>query len=298
MEKQFWPYPAKLHGQFSALVILIALLLLISATAATPTAYSVASGVLDQELQNAIAALRSNGYNLFSNAIDTTDLRYQIPDGDFFTFFSPRDPNVFSLDMASDATVYIQILHYHVVPVRLSVADLRNLSSPGIYVETFLPHYSLLIDHSQPPPDDGVSNNVTVDGDVTVDGVRIAHPDLYIGSRIAVHGLDGILAPRFEFSDFYGELGFVPLPPIGSGQYISRNSPPFAPNVVIMSRSTPESSRNSRFRNRGKRHEGHHHTHGKRRVHGHRKKVDKEVGDRQTRHSKFSKFNRHLSDDF
>lgn len=43
--------------------------------------------------------------------------------------------------------------------------------------------------------------NDTVLDAVTVDGVRLSVPDLFVGSGVAVHGLDGILVSGFESED-------------------------------------------------------------------------------------------------
>lgn len=54
------------------------------------------------------------------------------------------------------------------------------------YLDTLLTHYSVLV-------------NQNAVNDTVVDGVAIALPNLFVGPRIVVHGLDGILVP--------GELG-------------------------------------------------------------------------------------------
>ncbi|KAI8030265.1 Fasciclin-like arabinogalactan protein 19 [Camellia lanceoleosa] len=187
MENQSQQSPAKCTGQ---IVIVIALLFFffffVSASA------TVGSGdiITEGELENVTRAMRMNGYTLFGNAIATSDLRYQILAGKSFTFFAPPDSNLFSLDISSDASHYVQSLRYHVSPLRLSISDLRNLSSfAAPYLHTLLPHHSLLIrTHNNLP-----TNNAPLV--TTVDGVRISYPDLCHGSRtFAVHGLDGILS--------------------------------------------------------------------------------------------------------
>lgn len=88
--------------------------------------------------------------------------------------------------MASDADAYVAALLCHVIPSRrLTITQLRNLTSP--YLETLLPHYSILVGKSK-------SDDVFV----TVDGVRVSDPDLYLGSKFVVHGLDGILLTGFN----------------------------------------------------------------------------------------------------
>lgn len=84
--------------------------------------------------------------------------------------------------MISSATTYTQTLYYHVVNGRHTIEDLQNVC----YLDTLLTHYSVLV-------------NQNAVNDTVVDGVAIALPDLFVGPRIVVHGLDGILVP--------GELG-------------------------------------------------------------------------------------------
>ncbi|GFQ02669.1 fasciclin-like arabinogalactan protein 19 [Phtheirospermum japonicum] len=146
-----------------------------------------------------LQVLRNHGYTLFTNAIATSDVQYQLTntttsaDADIptppFTLFAPVDELLFSLDMSADADVYVNTLRYHVIPNRRhTFADLRNLSSP--FLETLLPHYSVLIGKIRDGHVD-LFDNATVG--VMVDGVRLSDTDLFLGSRIAVHGIDGIL---------------------------------------------------------------------------------------------------------
>ncbi|KAL2521446.1 uncharacterized protein Fot_25369 [Forsythia ovata] len=144
-----------------------------------------------------LKTLRSRGYTLFSNAITTTDLQYQLlttaADDDAnrtssFTLFCPKDSQLFNLDMASDANVYVSTLRYHVIPHRrLTFTELQNLSAS--FLDTLLPHYSVLIGKTQ---NDSVALNNGTTG-VMVDGVRVSDPDIFVGSRIVVHGIDNVL---------------------------------------------------------------------------------------------------------
>ncbi|KAL1831373.1 hypothetical protein ACET3Z_001024 [Daucus carota] len=84
--------------------------------------------------------------------------------------------------MISPAAAYTQTLYYHVVNGRHTIEDLQRVC----YLDTLLTHYSVLV-------------NQNAVNDTVVDGVAIALPDLFVGPRIVVHGLDGILVP--------GELG-------------------------------------------------------------------------------------------
>lgn len=144
-----------------------------------------------RELETMLEALRNHGYTLFTNAITTSDIQYQLLSATTtspFTLFAPKDSPLRALDMASDAPAYVSTLQYHVIPdYRHTFTDLQNLSSP--FLDTLLPHYSVLIGKIQ---DGEVSfGNATVG--VMVDGVLLSDPDLFLGSRIAVHGIDGIL---------------------------------------------------------------------------------------------------------
>lgn len=185
------------RSQPSVLLFLLLLLLIASAAkGATPATNS-------QESDDMLQSLRNYGYTLFTNGISTSDLKYQLlsasdsaaaPTSNF-TLFAPRDELLYALDMAADAAVYVSNLRYHVIPNRRhTFADLKNLSVP--FLDTLLPHYAVLI---------GKVRDVDVSNDrasiaVVVDGVRVSFPDLYVGSRIAVHGIDGILLTGLNMS--------------------------------------------------------------------------------------------------
>ncbi|KAL2498680.1 FAS1 domain-containing protein [Abeliophyllum distichum] len=176
---------------------LLLLLLLLLAPVATTTTETIDSTTTFQELESMLKTLRSRGYTLFSNAITTTDLQYQLlttaADDDAnrtssFTLFCPKDSQLFNLDMASDANVYVSTLLYHVIPHRrLTFDELQNLSAS--FLDTLLPHYSVLIGKTQ---NDSVALNNGTTG-VMVDGVRVSDPDIFVGSKIVVHGIDDVL---------------------------------------------------------------------------------------------------------
>lgn len=82
-----------------------------------------------------------------------------------------------------------------------------------------MPNHRLLIANSL------AQLNGTVDGSILVNRVRVSVPDLFLGSDIAVHGLDGILVAGFE--DKVEDTSFEaatwsPANTIGSAE---RNSP-------------------------------------------------------------------------
>ncbi|KAI3461970.1 hypothetical protein Pfo_018633 [Paulownia fortunei] len=211
--------------------ILLLFLLLISSAA-----YGVSSTTTFQEFEIMTEALRNHGYTLFTNAITTSDLQYQLlntidaaaeaaePTSPF-TLFAPVDELLFALDMASDAAVYVNTLRYHVIPNhRHTFADLQNLSSP--FLDTLLPHYSVLIGKTQ--DGDVLFDNASVG--VMVDAVRLSDPDLYLGSRIAVHGIDGILLTGLNMNqDFDGNDNgsgiFSPVESPAPSSGLDRNIP-------------------------------------------------------------------------
>ena len=155
----------------------------------------------DQQLEFALLSLRSHGYTLFPNAISTSDLRFHLlnqssyaTSTSTFTLFSPPDSLLFSVDLASTAPHYTKSLFLHVSPSRLSMSDFRNLTaaSGGTYIDSLVPNHRLLINNSL------AQLNGTGDGSVLVNRVRVSVPDLFLGSDIAVHGLDGILVAGFD----------------------------------------------------------------------------------------------------
>nr|GMD53570.1 fasciclin-like arabinogalactan protein 19 [Ipomoea batatas] len=214
----------------TTLFLSILLFLLATVAAADDSAVDDAESGVPQELEAMCTVLRSSGYNLFCNAIATSDLQVQltanatvgfsssiiVAAGAAFTLFSPKDKFLFTLDMASDAADYVAALRYHIVPSRaLALSDLKNLSSP--FLDTLLPHYSILIYKSE-------------NASVTVDGVMLSDPDLYIGSNIAVHGLDGILLSGYSSpnDDCDGENGsaLISSPDEVNAHHICLNFPP------------------------------------------------------------------------
>ncbi|KAG6737287.1 hypothetical protein POTOM_058801 [Populus tomentosa] len=159
------------------------------------------ASLTDQELDFALSSLRSYGYTLFPNAISTSDLRLQLlnqssnaTSTSTFTLFCPPDSLLFSVDLASTAPHYTKSLFLHVSPSRLSTSDLRNLTaaSGGNYIDSLVPNHRLLITNTL------AQLNGTVERSILVNRVRVSVPDLFLGSGIAVHGLDGILVAGFE----------------------------------------------------------------------------------------------------
>ncbi|KAL7001984.1 hypothetical protein U1Q18_003132 [Sarracenia purpurea var. burkii] len=161
------------------------------------------TAVPDRELESMIAVLRTRGYNLFGNAISTSDLYYEILSGSSFTLFAPTDYSLFALDMTAGLSDYIITLRHHVVPRRLSIRDLRTLPPAGSTLRTLVPHRDI---HVQRNPMSEI---------VTVDGIDVVMPGLFYGQDIAVHGLGGILSLRYQSS-----------PPLGADHHHSTHPPP------------------------------------------------------------------------
>ncbi|KAL1567950.1 hypothetical protein AAHA92_03368 [Salvia divinorum] len=177
------------------------------------TASAVNSPTRSREFDDMLQSLRSYGYTLFTNGIATSDLKYELLSvasaAADFTLFAPRDELLYALDMAADAAFYVSTLRYHVISSRHTFAGLKNLSAP--FLDTLLPDYAVLI---------GKVRDVDADSDrasvgLIVNGVRIAYPDLFLGSRIAVHGIEGILLTGLNMSrDLEDVSGH--FPPLGS----------------------------------------------------------------------------------
>ncbi|KAL6187209.1 hypothetical protein ACLB2K_043324 [Fragaria x ananassa] len=71
--------------------------------------------------------LRNHGYNLICNAMDTSDLQYEIlklPPKAFLTIFAPTDAFLFALDIIQTASSYTETLRLHFILLRLSLSDL------------------------------------------------------------------------------------------------------------------------------------------------------------------------------
>ncbi|XP_039014597.1 fasciclin-like arabinogalactan protein 19 [Hibiscus syriacus] len=196
----------------------IVIFLLLAAAAAT-------AGLTTKELDAALLALQSRGYTLFPNAITTSDLQARLlssQNSSIFTLFAPPDSLLFSLDLLSSARLYTFSLFLHVAPHFLSSADLLVLPRPT-FIDTLFPNRRLFVEHTMS------TRNGTALLTVTVDGVVVSVPDLFIGSNLAVHGLDGILVAR------YGSL-------VSEGSYTSIAEPPkFYHQSYVSPANSPES---------------------------------------------------------
>ncbi|XP_030941352.1 fasciclin-like arabinogalactan protein 19 [Quercus lobata] len=185
-------------------------ILLLSLPGGVKPVHCISSG----DMESMLSALRARGYNLFSNAIATSDLQLDLlcthsnsnsndnasndNDDYFFTIFAPTDSALFALDMTQTAPFFTDTLRLHVVPKRLSFSQLQRLSSANL--RTLLPSRDLHVTtrHLSPPPPPPRNHHnrrrrVVV---VSVDEIEVVFPGVYYGRYVAVHGLNGILTLR------------------------------------------------------------------------------------------------------
>ncbi|KAA8536512.1 hypothetical protein F0562_028991 [Nyssa sinensis] len=156
------------------------------------------TAIPELELESMLAAVRTRGYNLFCNAITTSDIYYEVLAGTSFTFFAPTDASLFALDMIATSSDYITTLRFHVVPRRFSLSDLRTLP-PGSSLHTLVPLHDISIERL---PSLGFDI-------ITANGINVVVPGLFYGRDIAVHGLGGILSFRSQI----GQRQDSPPPP-------------------------------------------------------------------------------------
>ncbi|XP_008449424.2 uncharacterized protein LOC103491315 [Cucumis melo] len=167
------------------------------------TKTSFVSSIPTQELDAMLSVVRAQGYNLFSNAITTSDLHLDLltaaPNASF-TFFAPTDSSLFALAMTQSAFTYTATLRYHCLPRRLSLSDLNRF--PSQVIQTLLPsQYVSLTRRLRGSSSDAIF----------VNGINIVLPGLYYSRHVAVHGLEGILSLHSQIQFPYYSL--PPLPP-------------------------------------------------------------------------------------
>ncbi|BAT86808.1 hypothetical protein LR48_Vigan09g269000 [Vigna angularis] len=178
-----------------------------------------------REFDSMLSTVRARGYDLFCNAIVTSDLQMDIlshqndnnATSRAFTFFAPTDASLFALDMTQTASTYTDTLRFHVVPRRLSLAHLRLLPD-GYTLPTLLPQRLLQL----------TRRNTSA---IAVGGVDVAFPGLYYGHYFAVHGLAGILSPR---SNVYPSPSPSPSPSQFAPPIRSRSSPNSPANQPVL----------------------------------------------------------------
>ncbi|KAJ6301176.1 hypothetical protein OIU77_015480 [Salix suchowensis] len=91
------------------------------------------------------------------------------------TFFIPSDNSLSPATTTADP----DIVPYHIVPQRLSFADLQQFKA-------FSRLPTLLFDKSILITNNSASN-------FTLDASRLTHPNIYTNAAIAVHGIDNLL---------------------------------------------------------------------------------------------------------
>ncbi|XP_057430598.1 fasciclin-like arabinogalactan protein 19 [Lotus japonicus] len=171
-----------------------------------------------REFDSMLDTLRATGYDLFCNAIVTSDLQFHLLSNDTnsFTFFAPTDASLFALDISQTASSYTETLRFHVVPRRLSLAELRRLPN-GYTFPTLLPNRRLHLTRRRSSYS------------IAVAGVDVAVPGLFYGRHVAVHGLAGSLSLRSENPLSAASLP-VPVPsPAGTLYFSPRFGPVSSP---------------------------------------------------------------------
>ncbi|KAL4273871.1 hypothetical protein GQ457_13G010290 [Hibiscus cannabinus] len=172
----------------TAFAMLHPLLLLLAMAATTTTV-----GLTIKELNGDLLSLRSRGYTLFPKAIITSNLQNRLlssQNSSVLTLFAPSDSLLFYLDLRSSAHLYTVSLLLHASPHFLSTSDLLALPHPA-FIDTFLPNRRLFVERTMSTRNDAPLETITVDG------VVVSVPNLFIGSNIVIHGLDGILVARY-----------------------------------------------------------------------------------------------------
>ncbi|XP_068328215.1 fasciclin-like arabinogalactan protein 19 [Pyrus communis] len=158
-------------------ISLTAVLLLLAVVASPSGVVSLTT----REYESMQRVLRGHGYNLVCNAMATSDLQWlllTLPANASFTIFAPTDASLFALDMTLPASSYTDTLRFHVVPLRLSLFNLRSLAA-GSVLPTLLPSSALRLVSTRP---------------LSVGGVDVVLPGLFYSRHVAVHGLGGIVS--------------------------------------------------------------------------------------------------------
>ncbi|CAK7357409.1 unnamed protein product [Dovyalis caffra] len=135
------------------------------------------------------------------------------------TFFIPSDNSLSPTTTTADPSIF----PYHIVPQRLTFADLRQFKAFS-RLPTLLLDKSILINNNS------ASN-------FTLDGSRLTHPDIYTNADIAVHGIDNLLDYSVygaEPGKTFSEPNMVPPPPTPA------SGPPTPPRIFIPSTANDE----------------------------------------------------------
>ncbi|KAE8675644.1 Splicing factor 3B subunit 5/RDS3 complex subunit 10 [Hibiscus syriacus] len=159
------------------------------------------------QVNNIIDALIGAGdFNNWANMLSASHL-FMLPLS--ATLFVPSDDSLFPFPFSASfptstaaavTSVDPLIIPYHIVPQRLTFSQLA-LFKPFSRLPTLLPSKSILVTNTSP-------------SNFTVDASHISHPDLYLTSSIAVHGISSL----FNYTVYGGDAGLdygitPPLPP-------------------------------------------------------------------------------------
>ncbi|CAH8382650.1 unnamed protein product [Eruca vesicaria subsp. sativa] len=143
------------------------------------------------------------------------------------TIFIPNDFDAAGISSSNDGGGTTNAgrlsVAYHIVPQRLSFAELRILQ-PLSRLPTLLPGNSIVV----------TNNSVS---DFTVDGVLVSEPDLFLSSSIAIHGVASPLDfSRYGDFDNGGDTALADsLRPLPQGQGRRRPRPEFNYNLTSAS---------------------------------------------------------------
>ncbi|KAK8494908.1 hypothetical protein V6N13_028982 [Hibiscus sabdariffa] len=149
------------------------------------------------QVNNIIDALIGAGdFNSWANMLSASHL-FMLPLS--ATLFVPSDDSLFTFPIpfptsttSAAASVDHLIIPYHIVPQRLTFSQLA-LFKPFSRLPTLLPSKSILVTNTSP-------------SNFTLDASHISHPDLYLTSAIAVHGI----ASLFNYTVYGGDPGIAP----------------------------------------------------------------------------------------
>ncbi|ERN00922.1 hypothetical protein AMTRI_Chr11g99370 [Amborella trichopoda] len=141
------------------------------------------AAIPEQELKDMIITLKTTGYNLFGNAIETSDLKALILNSDFpLSLFIPTDPSIFNLRTHVLAPHgYVETLQAHVAFGLFASPTIEDLP-PWLILPTLLPTHQINLTHS---PHLHLFH---------ADGVVVQDIDLFSGPNLVAHGLDSILS--------------------------------------------------------------------------------------------------------
>ncbi|CAK9144759.1 unnamed protein product [Ilex paraguariensis] len=131
--------------------------------------------------------LRSRGYSIMASLLELQLVGFLSDNHLKLTVFAPFDELMFGF--SGDFSDYSSLFFRHVVPCKVTWADLVNIGS-GTVLETYL---------------EGFGINVTRSGDLLmVNGVSVGFPDMHYSDLLVVHGIGEVLALPVSVSDEIG----------------------------------------------------------------------------------------------